>query len=146
MAGGVKWFGTEVMKLVEKHLEQGLDELANDIVKTAQESMREPKSGKDYRPKWRQEGKRKPKGMARGRARNVSSAPGEAPAVQYGDLIRSIQYTRAGKLIRHVGTNQKHGRYTELGTKHMKPRPWLRPAYKKHTGKDAEVHFEGKLP
>lgn len=145
MAGGsnIKWYGLQVLMESEEACARGLDILANDIVKAAQESMRESKSGKDYRPKWRQEGRKsKPKGAARGRARNVSSAPGEAPAVQYGDLIRSIAWIRIEKLTRRIGTNQKYGRYLEFGTKRMKPRPFLRPALKSIVGANGEKIFD----
>lgn len=143
---GVNWYGSQFMLEVEQAVEKGLDQLANDIVKAAQESMRQGKHGRDYRKAWRQEGKKKaPKGQNAKGPRNVSSAPGEAPAVQYGRLIGSVAFERPRRLLRRVGTNLDYGRFLELGTKRIQPRPWLRPAYKQFTGRDADVYFEGKL-
>ena len=68
-----------------------------------------------------------------------SSAPWEPPAVDTGDLKKSIKMDvrRMGLLDRmevEVGSNLKgkHGKYPiflEFGTKNMEPRPWLRPAF-----------------
>jgi len=57
------------------------------------------------------------------------SAPGDPPHKQTGTLLKSVAYelvTVAAKTIARVGTNIKYGRWLELGTKKMKPRPWLR--------------------
>jgi len=59
------------------------------------------------------------------------SAPGDPPHKQTGTLLKSVAYelvTVAAKTIARVGTNIKYGRWLELGTKKMKPRPWLRRA------------------
>ena len=81
----VKWYGNQVLATAEKAMEQGLDILANKIVKHAQNAMKEPKSGKMY-----------PKAQTR------SSAPYEAPAAQHGSggLQGRIHTKNAGKLAR----------------------------------------------
>lgn len=53
------------------------------------------------------------------------SKPGEPPHVQRGQLRASVA-TETERLTTRVGTNQKKGRWLELGTSRMAPRPWLR--------------------
>ena len=53
------------------------------------------------------------------------SKAGQPPRKQTGHLRRSVTYNVNG-LVGRVGTPIKYGRYLELGTRHMKPRPWLR--------------------
>lgn len=53
------------------------------------------------------------------------SKPGDPPHVQTGRLRASIAYEVSG-LVARIGTNVKYGRYLELGTSRMLPRPWLR--------------------
>ena len=64
------------------------------------------------------------------------SEPGDPPHKQTGTLLKSVAYelvTVADKTIARVGTNLKYGRFLELGTKKMKPRPWLRRALTEKT-------------
>ena len=57
------------------------------------------------------------------------SAPGEVPRVQTGRLRRSITSWFHPKFaIARVGTNVKYGKWLEIGTRKMKPRPFMRPA------------------
>lgn len=121
-----EWNGEKILHEADRAIERGLDILANDIAKSAQQSMREPKSGNPG-------------------PRNQRSAPYEAPAVQFGDLIRSVHYERTGKYGRKIGTNMAKGLYLEVGTSRMVERPWLRPALYKHTGRTGEEIFEGLM-
>ena len=61
-----------------------------------------------------------------------SSAPGQPPAVQTGNLRRSVQVDlsqqRAPNPTARVGTGIKYGFFLEFGTKHIAPRPWARPS------------------
>jgi len=62
---------------------------------------------------------------------HVASAPGAAPAVDTGRLRASITYElgQDGRgLVARIGTNVKYAAYLELGTRRMRPRPFLRPA------------------
>lgn len=52
------------------------------------------------------------------------SKPGEPPAKQTGHLRRSVAYEVLGQVGR-VGTAIWYGLWLELGTKRIKPRPWL---------------------
>lgn len=86
-----------------------------------------------------------------------SSFPGRPPAVDTGRLRDSIttNWTQSGRSIAPtgpraeltdgvyqppaepqrftvvVGTNVEYGKFLELGTRHIAPRPWLRPAFEK---------------
>ena len=56
------------------------------------------------------------------------SKEGEPPRVQTGRLRRSISHELHPALpIARVGTNVKYGKWLELGTATMAPRPFMRP-------------------
>lgn len=57
-----------------------------------------------------------------------SSAPGEAPAYQYGGLYRSTGYKTMSYDRMEVGYRAKYGLYVELGTVKMRPRPGISTA------------------
>lgn len=58
-----------------------------------------------------------------------ASAPGEAPANEYGTLVRSGKTTYDIKDISgKVTFSAKHALPLEYGTERMEPRPYLRPA------------------
>ena len=59
------------------------------------------------------------------------SSPGEPPGVDTGRLRNSITHEIEESLwdiIGRVGTNVEYGKWLELGTKDMSPRPYLRRA------------------
>lgn len=65
--------------------------------------------------------------------RHFASLPGETPAIDTGTLRASIMHevTRSGLGINGkvgVESGVKYGRYLELGTRTIAPRPFLRPA------------------
>lgn len=65
---------------------------------------------------------------------HTPSRPGEPPHVDTGRLRASVTHEVEKNLfsiIGRVGTNVEYGRYLELGTSRMSPRPWLRPALKR---------------
>lgn len=69
---------------------------------------------------------------------HIPSRPGEPPRVDMGRLRSSITHEIVSELrgiVGRVGTNVKYGRYLELGTSKMLPRPWLIPALKKTIGR-----------
>lgn len=114
MATKTKWYGNDAIRRVETALANALTRMAADVVKEARISMRENKSGIKYK-----------------RLVTRSSAPGESPAVQRARLANSVQVEFVDKTTRRVGTNVDYGKHLELGTKHIMPRPWLRPALHK---------------
>lgn len=151
------WEGDKFLRTAEAAVEHGLDALVGKMVVYCRTKMKEgPQTGRDYRG-WRFARSKKGKLMAwevgdpgkgKGRYKTAyvrSSAPGQFPAVQAGTLWRSIAWDRAGRMKRRFGTGQKHGLYLEVGTKRIKPRPYLRMTYRNFIGKDAEVHFAGKI-
>jgi phage gpG-like protein len=140
---GYKWFGAEVSRELTAMTEAGLTAIAADIASAAKAKMREEKHGVE--PQTEENG-RKPTGFTTRR-----SAPGEAPAIQTGALLRSITWEKPAPLVRRVGTNLKYGAWLELGTKSKKtkktriaPRPFLRPAMDESKGR-AEKVFINKL-
>lgn len=87
---------------------------ANDIKAEVQRLMRQPKSGREY-----------PRGAKTHRA----SAPGEAPAIDTGNLINSLYAERRGRLHWEEGETGEYGMYLEYGTSKMAPRPHQTPAF-----------------
>lgn len=58
-----------------------------------------------------------------------ASAPGEAPAIDYGNLVNSIQvgFENAGR-TGVVFTSREYAPGLEFGTTHVAPRPFMEPA------------------
>ena len=77
-------------------------------------SMTEAKSGRMY---------------GRGAKSHRASAPGEAPAVDMGNLVNSIKSVPVGgvEAATLVGTHLEKGIWLEKGTARMAPRPFMRP-------------------
>jgi HK97 gp10 family phage protein len=72
----------------------------------------------------------------RGGVTHVASAPGTAPAVDTGRLRASITHELGRDsrgLYARIGTNVRYAVYLELGTRRMRPRPFLRPALQSAT-------------
>ena len=57
--------------------------------------------------------------------RHQASAPGEAPANLSGRLMRSVDYVVRGFTQMEFGDRVPHGRFLELGTDRIDPRPHL---------------------
>jgi len=97
-----KWYGDDVMKKIQKKLEQRLYRAAGEWQRTAVRGV----------------------SVA---GRGMSSTPGVYPHKQTGHLRRNINKVVEGdKLIALVGTNVEYGRYLEEGTKNIAPRPWMK--------------------
>lgn len=74
--------------------------------------MQDQKSGRTY---------------PRGSRMHTASAPGEAPAIDYGALINSIQLS-FGDMQAAVYSNMEYAPHLEFGTTKMAPRPAWIPA------------------
>lgn len=64
----------------------------------------------------------------------TASSPGQPPAQATGALRQSIKTSVEGKgrtVIGKVGSDEKHARPLEFGTKNMAARPWLRISFEK---------------
>ncbi len=70
----------------------------------------------------------------------TASAPGEPPAVQLGDLRRSVKTeVEQEGMVGFVGTDLLKGPMLEFGTRHIAPRPWLRISFEKSLDKVKEI-------
>lgn len=78
-------------------------------------SFNEPKSGKRY---------------PRGKRMHQASAPGEAPAVDFGNLQNSIAIEFPTPLKGVLTISAEYGRWLEDGTDSIAPRPFVVPAIK----------------
>jgi HK97 gp10 family phage protein len=68
------------------------------------------------------------------------SDPGNPPNVDTGELRRSITHeVDRDNLVARVGTNKIYGRYLEMGTDKMQPRPFLAPALESCKGAITEI-------
>ncbi len=66
----------------------------------------------------------------RGRQVREPSPSGKPPHRQKGQLVSGVGHEFEDEgLVGIVGTNVKHGKFTEFGTVNMAARPWLRPAF-----------------
>lgn len=66
----------------------------------------------------------------------TASSPGEPPATATAELRQHINTAVEGEgktVVGMVGTDVKHGKMLEFGTKHILPRPWLRVSFEKAT-------------
>lgn len=89
---------------------------AHDVEANVKLEMRAPKSGRLYR---------------RGSGTHQASAPGQAPAVDFGQLINSIQVENVSELTSLVGTNTEYAMALEYGSRRVAPRPVWRPVIEK---------------
>ena len=107
----------------EKNLQVVIVNGANDIANTMMGLIRQPGRGRIY-----------PRGNG---AFHQASAPGDPPASDTGRLLaasapgNSITFFN-NKLAAEIGPNVRYARFLELGTDRMEPRPFIRPAFRKH--------------
>ncbi|RMD52395.1 hypothetical protein D6827_00075 [Candidatus Parcubacteria bacterium] len=57
----------------------------------------------------------------------IASAPGQPPAIDLGSFIESINVKTSGFGHYSVGTDDPRGKWFEVGTPQMLPRPWFTP-------------------
>ena len=99
----------------ERQADEAIRQTAQLVVDHAKASMSGPKSGQLYK---------------RGKKMHRASAPGEAPAVDTGNLVNSFSTARAGRLRYEIDVNAEYAPHLEFGTSRMAARPFLRPALK----------------
>ena len=87
-----------------------------DIERESKQSMSGPKHGREY--------------PSKNRKMHQASAPGEAPAIDTGVLVNSIQSQMTGPMTGIVFTNTEYAPILEFGSVHMAPRPFFLPAAK----------------
>lgn len=104
----LKGFNQQSLDAIHFRLVQGANELRNKMINSMRDT---PKTGMKYR---------------RGKRWHIASSPGNAPAVDSGELLRSIVMNEGIDFVEvGVKSGAPHGRYLEEGTKHMKKRPFL---------------------
>lgn len=112
-------------------LDQIVRNQAVTVEALAKAAMTGPKSGRVYKKSRR---RRTGTTTAKRRTRkHRASAPGEAPAVDTGNLKSSIKKRRVGNMVWEVYVGQeasKYGTALEFGSprRRLAPRPFLRPA------------------
>lgn len=107
----------DVQNVVVPVAREELEISAFDVQRTAKQSIMSIKGSK-------RETRYKPKRDV------IVSDPGESPNTDLGTLASSIGVDiDQEKLEAVIGTNYKIGEYLEMGTKTMKARPWLFPAF-----------------
>lgn len=113
------------MRLDDRQLRQISDELRP----RASQVVRKTAFGIERRTKAAMSGPKSGMLYARGSRLHQASAPGEAPAVDYGVLANSIQVTAdPGGLTAFVHTNTEYAPMLEFGSLRVLPRPFLGPA------------------
>lgn len=98
----------QITASIRPSVSQVVRKTAFELEAEVKNEMRAPKSGRRYR-------------------QHVASAPGEAPAVDLGQLINSIQTQHLTDLTSTVGTNVVYATPLEYGSRRIAPRPVWRP-------------------
>ena len=97
---------------VKDEIGKAVMKLALELEADSKSQMAEGKSGRIYE---------------RGGSTHQASAPGEAPAIDTGAYVNSIQTTET-KDGAEVGTNMEYGPFLEFGTSRIAKRPHFTPA------------------
>ena len=119
----------EAIKKIADHAEERMLEAVDEVRNATLETLSGSRSGRIY----------KVPGTG---VEYTASAPGEPPAVQLGDLRKSVKggVEKEGKtVIGFVGSELPKASMLEMGTSKMLPRPWLRPSFEKSSDKIKEI-------
>ena len=119
----------EVIRKIADHAEERMLEAVDEVRNATLETLSGSRSGRIY----------KVPGTG---VYYTASAPGEPPAVQLGDLRKSVKggIEKEGKtVIGFVGSELPKASMLEMGTSKMLPRPWLRPSFEKSSDKIKEI-------
>lgn len=120
------------LQLADQRAALKAQELRTELVQT----LSQPGRGRTYTDKFLMvDGRPLPIGGKRDKP-HTASAPGDAPAVDSGDLRNSIGVQKMKDGHYRVGTNKKHGLYMEFGTRKVAARPWMRPTVEKLRSKN----------
>jgi phage gpG-like protein len=104
----------QILRDMPGNADTAVHKIAFEIEGKAKVSMAGEKSGRIYEVS---------PGVA-----HQASAPGEAPAIDTGNLVNSIQTEMIGKATAMVFTNTEYAYDLEFGAAHLAPRPFLQPA------------------
>lgn len=106
----------QIQASIRPLISQVVRKTALDVEAEVKNEMRAPKSGRLYR---------------RGSRTHQASAPGQAPAVDLGQLINSVQVENVSELTSKVGTNTEYAYGLEFGSRRVAARPVWRPVIEK---------------
>lgn len=107
----------EITEQIRSRMAEAVERTCLGIETDMKLSMAEPKSGRTYK---------------RGKAgTHTASAPGEAPAIDYGELVNSIGHKMTGAMEGEVTVGAEYAEALEFGTSKMAPRPFALPAVEK---------------
>ena len=117
----IRWYGDAIDERLSRAVFRGVIK-GTEALKTrmVERIMQPPKTGKFYK---------------RGKDRlHQASAPGQSPANDYGNLVKSIttKYDEP-KLEGTVNVGAKYAEALEYGTQKMEARPFARPALQETT-------------
>ena len=104
----------EIARRLPQEVRDVIQETILEIETDIKAEMAEPKSGALY-----------PRGL---KGEHQASAPGQAPAVDYGILINSVQTTMVRDDLGLVYEGTEYAEVLEYGSVHMAPRPHMTPA------------------
>ena len=115
----------DAMKKISDKAEERMLEASTLVRNNTIETLSGARSGRVYR-------------VPGTRVEYTASSPGQAPAVQLGDLRKSVKggIEKEGRnVIGFVGSELPKASMLEMGTSKMLPRPWLRPSFEKSVDK-----------
>jgi hypothetical protein len=119
----------EAMKKIADHAEGRMLEAVQEVRNTTIETLSGSRTGRVYK-------------VPGTNQLYTASSPGEAPAVQLGDLRKSVKsgVEKEGKVVvGFVGSELPKASMLEMGTSRMAARPWLRPSFEKSLDKVKEI-------
>ena len=130
------WRGEEAAERVTQEVHKRLNWACRLLTNHAKRNMNVPALIGKHRGRSRKEGRQKETkdrgwqfiGRMKSYKDYSPSAPGDYPRKRTGKLRQSITFafTIAGRgLVAVWGTNVPYGRWLEMGTRHMAPRPWM---------------------
>lgn len=122
----------KVMKKIGSKAEERMLEAVQEVRNTAIETLSGSRTGRVYR-------------VPGTNKLYTASSPGEPPAVQLGDLRKSVKggVEKEGRdVVGFVGTELSKGAFLEHGTSRMAARPWLRPSFEKASDKVREIFMK----
>jgi HK97 gp10 family phage protein len=138
-----EWDAERIMTLATEANIAAMNESAALVEREAKQSMPKQGAGATYDGTWR-EGAWYERGSGKRRKKHYASRPGSPPAVDTGDLKKSVRHEviqRGDEVVGFVGSDLPYALPLETGTKNMEPRPFLRPALR-NTGQQVEQIFK----
>lgn len=120
----------DLERILSEPIRQELERRAFLVENAAKRLVSGPGTGRLYDTTfWRDAQGRLRKG--RKRVPHRASAPGAPPATDTGRLLNSISHSisqQGPEWVARVEAKTNYSLYLELGTRHMAPRPFMRPA------------------